>query len=182
MEPAQIGQPEVSQRVVQHNSGLRVLLAPRQVTDHWLTAAHVQAIVEALSEKAEYLILDLPAVAGGAVHQALDQADQILLVTELEALAVTCTHAELETFKKWNIFERTNLVLVSRSRANILAASTKIEKQLGVRVISVLAPAPEEFHLADSTGVPLVISNPESPAAEALVKLAAVLAEPVPAN
>jgi pilus assembly protein CpaE len=180
INPTQINRREVIRRVAQHPSGLRVLVAPQQVTDHPLTATHVEVIIETLSVEANYLILDLPVVAGPAVHQALDRADQIVLVTEPESPSLACARADLETLRGWGVFERTHLVVVSRARSSAMVARPEIEEQLGIPVVTSLPPAPETFQLAASEGIPVVVSKPDTLAASALKRLAKVVAERVP--
>ena len=180
INPSQIDRREVIRRLVQHTSGLRVLVAPQQVTDHSLTATHVEVIIEIFSVEADYLILDLPVVAGPAVRQALERADQILLVTEPETLSLACARADLETFRTWGVFDRMHLVVVSRSQSGTLLARKEIEEQLGVPVAGSLPPAPEAFQFAASVGIPLVVSKPETLAASAFRKLIKVLTERVP--
>lgn len=180
IDPNQLNHKEVARRVVQHVSGLRVLAAPQQATEHPLTAAHVEAIIEILSQEVDYVILDLPNIASEAMRQALDLSDQILMVTEPETISIACTKADLETLKTWSIFDRTNLVVVSRAPSNTLIAPREIEKLLGIRVISVLPPAPELFYLAASLGNPVVSSKPDSVAADTFIKLGDVLLERLP--
>jgi DNA-binding response OmpR family regulator len=177
--PTQINQREVIRQVVPHTSGLRLMFAPQQVTDHALTATHAEVIIEGMSVEADYLILDLPVVAGPAVRQALERADQILLVTEPESLSLSCARADLETLKAWGVFDRMRLVVVSRSQSGTLIARKEIEEQLGVSVASSFPPAPEAFQLAASVGVPLVVSKPKTLAASSFKKLVKVLTERV---
>jgi pilus assembly protein CpaE len=181
MEPAQIDRQEVMRRVVRHVSGLRVLVAPQDGAGLPLTAAHVEAILDALSPETEYLILDLPAVAGEAVRYAMERTDQILLVVEPEALSVTCARADLETFRAWGIVDRVNLVIVSRSRSTMLMKTSEVESQLGVSVAGTIPPAPEAFHeLARIGAAPIVTAKPAELAANTLVDLTRWLAEKLP--
>ncbi len=180
MDPANISRQDVTRRVGQHKSGLRALVAPQQSTDYPLTAAHVKVIVEALSTEAKYLILDLPTVAGEAIREALDQADQVLLVTEPEPVSVACARADLETLRKWDALDRTNMVIVSRVQSGTLMSPEKIKDELNVRLAGILPPAPEAFYLAASVGIPLVVSKPNTLAAKNLMKLAKMLTQQVP--
>jgi len=180
LDPAKLDSRAVSQRVVRHASGLHVLAAPQDAAGHPLTAPHVEAILNALSPEAEYLILDLPAVAGEGVRLALEQADQVLLVTEPEALSVTCAYADLETLKTWGLFDRVNLVVVSRSQSTVLMKSTEVESQLGVQVAGAIPPAPETFHELARQGVPIVVARPQTLAAGTLMELTEWLREKFP--
>lgn len=171
MPPEDITRSEVIRRVVRHPSGLRALSAPQQATNYALTAGHVEAIVEPLQNEAGFLILDLPIVSGEAMYQAVGYADQILLLTEPEALSVACAKADLDTLKAWGVYDQTGVVLVVRSRANTQMKPADVEKQLGVRLAGIIPPAPEIFYVAASAGNPVVLARPEELASAALVKL-----------
>jgi MinD-like ATPase involved in chromosome partitioning or flagellar assembly len=157
-----------------------LLVAPQDAAGHPLTAGHVEAILDVLSAETEYLILDLPAVAGEAVRHAMERADQNLLVMEPEVLSAACAQADLETLKEWGLFDRVNLVVVSRSRSTTLMKSVEIEKQLGVSVAATLPPAPEAFHESARIGVPIVVAKPDELPARALIDLARWVAEKFP--
>jgi DNA-binding response OmpR family regulator len=176
MDATQIDRKEVSRRVIRHGSGLRVLAAPQYAAGHPLSGPHIEAILNALSPEAEYLILDMQAGAGEAVRLALERADQILLVTEPESFSVACARADLEAFKAWGLLDRVSLVIVSRSRSTMLMKSTEVENQLEVPVVGAIPPAPEAFHEVTRVGAPIVIAKPETLAAEALIELAGWLA------
>ncbi|MEW5957860.1 MAG: response regulator [Chloroflexota bacterium] len=172
LDPAQIDRTDVTRRLVRHKSGLRVLVAPQRATDYPLTEAHVEVITELLSREADYLILDLPVVAGEAMREALAQADQILLVTEPETASVACARVDLDTLKDWGLFERVNLVVVSRARSNMPTSPKEIEAQLNLPVMAVIPPAPEVFQVVVGLGNPVVLARPTELVATALAKLA----------
>ncbi len=177
MEPDHISPQDVTRRLGQHKSGLRLLVAPQQGMGQPLTAEHVKTIIEILAAEAEYLILDLTAIAGEGVQQAVDQADHILVVTEPEPISVACAQADLDLLREWGALDRTDLVIVSRTQSNTVIAPAKIAKDLGVKIAGVLPPAPQIFYLAASVGNPVVISKPDTLAADNLVKLANKVAE-----
>jgi DNA-binding response OmpR family regulator len=177
MDPSEISRKEVFRRVIRHASGLRVLAAPKDAAGYPLTALHVEVLLDALSADAEFLVLDLPAVAGEAVRLALEQANQILLVTEPESLSMTCARADLETMREWGVFDQTGLVVVSRSRSTMLLNTADVENQLGTSVFGTVPPAPEAFNEVARMKAPIVIAKPEALAAGALVELAGTLQE-----
>jgi len=173
--PAELQPREVIRRLVHHSSGLRVLAGPTQVADYALTEAHIQMILNTLQSQAEYLLLDLPQIAGGGVQLALENADQILLVLEPEAVSVACARADLEILKSWGLADRTELLVVSRARSSNLMSVKDVEAELGVQALSVIPPSPEVFYLAASVGKPAVLSKPDSLAVGAIIKLTTAL-------
>lgn len=173
--PTELQSREIVRRLVHHSSGLRVLAAPTQAADYVLSESHVHMVLDALQSQAEYLLLDLPQLAGGGVQLALENADQILLVLEPEAVSVACARADLEILKSWGLADRTELLVVSRARSSNLISVKDVEAELGAKAISVIPPSPEVFYLAASLGKPAVLSKPDSLAAGTVKKLTTAL-------
>ncbi len=175
MSPGQISRSEVSRRVVRHPSGVRLLSAPQQATDHLLTAAHVEAIIEPLLHEVSYLLLDIPYITGEAMSKALGYADEILLVMEPDALSVACARTDLQTLRAWGLVDRTSLISVIRARSNTLIKPSELEQQLGRRVVAAVPPASEILAVSASSGNPAVIAWPEELVSTALLKIASLV-------
>ena len=180
MHPEEIDYQTVTRCIVQHASGLRLLVAPQDSPNNLFTPAHMQAILQVLTQEAEIVILDLPAVAGEATKYALEQSDQVMLITDPEPITIDCAKADGEKLKEWGVFDLTKLVVVSRARSNTMVAPGTIEKDMGLPVMGVLPPSPENFFLAASVGKPLVEAKPDALAAGQLVKLAKKMVEQFP--
>lgn len=179
--PAEIRPMDITRRLIPHASGVRVLPSPTNgAQDAVLTEAHVHFILEALIGQAAYVLLDLPGVSGSGAQLALENAEQIMLVLEPEAVSIACAKEDLHLLKSWGLADHTSLLVVSRARSSNLIAPKDIEKELHTPVIGVLPPAPEVFYLAASLGKPAVLSKPDSLAAESLVKLTDALLERLP--
>jgi DNA-binding response OmpR family regulator len=181
LSPARIDQNEVTRRLVQHASGLRLLASPQAAAGGSMTEAHLAVVLGALSSEAEFLILDLPGVTVEGMRYVLGRADQVLLVTEPETVSLACARADMAALRAWDILERTNLVTVSRSRSTMLLKSDEVEAQLDMPVICTIPPAPEVFHELAYSGVPIVTGKPGEPAAGALADLTKWLSEKFPA-
>jgi DNA-binding response OmpR family regulator len=181
MSPAQIDQNEVTRRLVQHTSGLRLLASPQAAAGGSMTEAHLAVVLGALASEAEFLVLDLPGVTVAGMRYVLGRADQVLLVTEPETVSLACARADMAALKAWGALDRTNPVIVSRSRSTMLLKSDEAEAQLGMPVICTIPPAPEVFHELAYSGVPIVTGKPGEPAAGALADLTKWLSEKFPA-
>jgi CheY-like chemotaxis protein len=192
----QIKRPEIERRLVQHSSGLQLLLAPQIGSEHELTEGHAEKILEVLSARADYLILDLPYLRGEAMRRTMELSDQVLLVTEPESLSVQCARGQIEQLKAWDVFDRVNLVIVTRIQSASWLNRVEVENRLGMGggealaasrwearalevdvrirqgVAAVIQPAPELFHEAIRSGVPIVLIEPSAPAARSLLDLA----------
>jgi DNA-binding response OmpR family regulator len=196
MNADQIKRPEIERRIVSHSSGLQLLLAPQIGNGCRLTTAHVELILDVLTSRAQIVILDLPPTPDESIRRIFELSDQILLVTEPETLSVSCAYMQLRTLKEWDVFDRTNLVVSTRTPSASWLNRVEVENRLGMGggearqasrwepralevdvrmrqgVAGVIPSAPELFHEAVRAGVPITLIEPSAPAARALVDLA----------
>jgi DNA-binding response OmpR family regulator len=163
----------IRRAVQQHQSGINLLAAPQHPIEP-LTVDHVINIIQALSGQTDYLLLDLPFASGEAAREALEHADQILLVTEPEMLSVTAASYTLEILKSYSMLDRTRVVAISRSPSAMMLRQDEIEQNLGVKpgiVISIVPPSPDAFQQASRVGKPVVALKPDILPAQAMLKL-----------
>jgi MinD-like ATPase involved in chromosome partitioning or flagellar assembly len=204
MEPEQIKRPEIERRIVPHSSGMQLLLAPQLNGSHPLTPGHVETILDVLSARAQFIILDMPPLADESTRRAFELSDQILLVTEPETLSVSCAYLQLKKLKEWDVFDRVNLVIATRTPSASWLNRVEVENRLGMGggeareasrwepralevdvrmrqgVACVSPSAPELFHESVRAGVPIVLIEPSAPAARSLLDLADWLSDKQP--
>lgn len=177
LDPSNLNWREVNRRVVQHASGLRLLTAPQDAADFALSVEHARAIVDALTIRADYLILDVPIVAGEAIREVLEMTDLIVLVTEPEIVSVKAARAKLATLHDWSLSDRTRIVILSRSPSASMMRRDEVEVELGLQpnsdtIIGVIPPAPEAFQQASQMGIPVIINKPHVLSSKALTEVA----------
>lgn len=177
LDPSNLNWREVNRRVVQHASGLRLLTAPQDAADFALSVEHARAIVDALTIRTDYLILDIPIMAGEAIREVLEMTDLIVLVTEPEIVSVKAARAKLETLHDWSLSDRTRIVILSRSPSASMMRRDEVEVELGLQpngdtIIGVIPPAPEAFQQASQMGIPVIINKPHVLSSKALTEVA----------
>jgi DNA-binding response OmpR family regulator len=189
MDADAVMRPDVERRLMRHESGIRLLLAPERTSEHPLTPEHVGSILKALERSADYVILDLPPTMDVATRRALDFADRILFVTEPESLSALCARTRLYTYADWNLGQPVSTVAVSRTSSGTSFTRIELENELGLGqspedeggwreemaatgVIAMIPPMPEAFQDAVRAGVPLVRMEPAARSARALDELA----------
>ncbi|MCI0394598.1 MAG: response regulator [Chloroflexi bacterium] len=201
LDASQIKRPEIERRLIHHSSGLHLLLAPQYGGERRLTVGHIEAVLDVLTSRMSYVILDVPPLVGNGIRRALELSDQILLVTEPETLSVTCALDQVERMKEWGVFDRLNVVIVSRGPSASWLNRVEVENRLGMGggeaqaaarwepralevgvrlrqgVAGVIPPGPELFHESVRNGVPIILIEPSAPAARALFDLAEWLVE-----
>jgi pilus assembly protein CpaE len=154
----------VSKILLRHESGLRVLAAPRRLQEgELLTADHVKHTLQALRKQCEYLLLDLPHNFKETTLAALDEADQILLLISPELGAVHCANLALQIFDQIGYSrEKVKLVMNWVYKGKGLPRA-EIEKSLGQKIEAVLPNAGDTLVSALTLGKPPVYTNPSSP-------------------
>lgn len=173
---------EINRRVMQHPSGLRLITAPKEADGSELSTQHVTSIVSALIPNNDYVLIDLPTIAGVTMRHTLDLSDQIILITEPEIAAIRAARIQLETLHDWLLSDRTKVVVVNRSSSATMMRRDDIETSLGYStggggVISIIQPMPEAFQQASRSGVPVVIGKPQILPSQSLLALTNWLAQ-----
>lgn len=177
LEPTQLNWREVNRRVVQHTSGLRLLTAPQDAAEFTLSVEHARSIVDALTIRTDYLILDIPTVAGKVMHEVLELADLIVLVTEPEIVSIKAARAKMATLHDWSLSDRARIVILSRSPSATMMRRDEVEIELGLQpnsdtILGVIPPAPEAFQQASQIGIPVIMNKPHILASRALTEIA----------
>lgn len=177
LEPTQLNWREVNRRVLQHTSGLRLLTAPQDAANFALSLEHARGIVDTLTIRSDYLILDVPTVAGEVMREVLGLTDLVILVTEPEIVSVKAAQAKLATLRDWSLSDRTYIVILSRSPSATMMRRDEVEVELGLqthsdRILGVIPPSPEAFQQASQVGIPVVINKPHILSAKALTEVA----------
>ena len=171
---------DVNRQVVQHTTGLQLLTAPQDTVDHQLTPQHALAVINALMLRANFLLLDISIMAGEAVQRALEQANQIILITEPEIVSVKAARVKLNILRAWGLYERTRVAILSRTPSTTNMQPIEVETELGLehgRILGIIPPAPEAFQQASQMGVPVIIGKPHILSARALWELTNSLLE-----
>jgi len=195
MNPDEIERAHAQRHLVNHSSGVNLLLAPRAFSEHPFTGGHVEQMLSHLAHDVDYLIVDVPPIGDETMRIVAEHADYILLVTEPEIFSVTCARDRLQTFREWNVFEKVDVVALTRVPSGLALTRMETENAMGLGggdagtmtyweaqrkgliedqagIVGVIPPAPELFQDAVSAGVPVVSMEPSARAARALFDLA----------
>ncbi|MCP5099254.1 MAG: response regulator/pilus assembly protein [Chloroflexi bacterium] len=170
----------IRRAVLQHKTGINLLAAPQKPTNHKLTGDHTTNIIQALSGQTDYLLLDMPHAFGEVAQEALENADQVILVTESEQLSVTAASYTLETLKSYSMLDRTHVVAISRSPSAMMLRQEEIEQNLKIKpgkVIAIVPPSPDAFQQSSRVGKPVISLKPDILSAQAMQKVAKWIVE-----
>ena len=130
-------------------------------------------VIETLRENFEYVLLD---VGAGVSHESvlpLALADAVLLVSTPEPAAITDSKKTLELTERAN--GSVEGLILTRTQPSEHLSPEEIAARVG---LPLLGTVPEDDAVRESVyaGVPLVVNDPDSPAATAYQELASKLA------
>ena len=174
------GEPDrdiIESVMVDHSTGIRVLLAPPSPEGADLvTAAYLRKIVDMLRQNHDWVIVDLPSGLNDHTLGVLDAADQILVVAALEITTIKNVRLFLEVADQLD-YERSKIRLViNRSDASQGIRIGDVEASIRRSIDGTIVSDGRLAVLAVNRGVPFVVSHPESPLSRDVVKLARTLA------
>jgi len=184
LDASLISEAAISMRLCKLPFGLRVLFGPQKVEEPKpIGAEQATAIMEALAGNASFVALDLPADASVATRAAVQACDFSLLMLEPEPISVAAAGNLLELLERWGLGRKTiGAVVVNRGLSANTMTIREVMSSLPCEVVGAVPPAVEAFLAAQKSGVPVVVSKPESTCAMALADLAARVArDPVAA-
>ncbi len=156
----------VNQVLLTHSSGVSVLATSRKPEQgELITGEKVRAVLEALSRRFQYIVLDMPHDFRETTLAGLDAAEKIVLMMAPELAAVRATVGALEVFDSLK-YPRDHIVLTLNWIFEKRGLARKdIEAVLYQSIELVIPFAPEAFVPAINLGVPPVLSAPISPMA-----------------
>jgi pilus assembly protein CpaE len=174
------GEPDrdiIESVMVDHSTGIRVLLAPPSPEGADLvTASFLRKIVDMLRQNHDWVVVDLPSGLNDHTLGVLDAADQILVVAALEITTIKNVRLFLEVADQLD-YERSKIRLViNRSDSSQGIRIGDVEASIRRSIDGTIVSDGRLSVLAVNRGVPFVVSHPESPLARDVIKLARTLA------
>jgi DNA-binding response OmpR family regulator len=173
LEPCRINSRELSGRLYNSPTGLKVLFGPQKAEEFKeVDPARAEAIVELAVQMSDYVVVDLPSQPS-PVHQVAAQlCDLFTLVLEPEPASVGSAKTVLQLLQTWGVIGiRVGAVVSNRTGLTTALNLREIGTQLGCQIIGVVLFAGEGCVAALGQGVPLVLYKPENVAATTLKEM-----------
>jgi len=165
-----------------HESGVSVFASATNVSDGLpepLSFEKIQKLVEVLKEEYDYIVLDAPAVTYSTDLSLFALADIIVVITvPWDVLSLRVTAALIEALRKiYNVNEKVRIV-VNRAQQKVTTEvpDSKIEERLGMPIWEKIPNATSIIINSINSGIPFVISHPNSEVSIAVKNLARRLA------
>jgi pilus assembly protein CpaE len=165
--------PLIDSVLIEHSSGIRVLLAPPYF-DPALEAdegrlAHV--IKSLASVQSGYVIVDAPADLGESTLNLLDIARRVLLVTTASVASLRATKRFLELARKMDYPDNKIVLVISSYRKEDIALDD-VERHLNWAVSAAVPSDSAVMALALNQGQPIVTRDRNHPISKSILKLA----------
>jgi pilus assembly protein CpaE len=178
MPPEEIEIDLLDQVLLDHASGVRVLAAPRRPEQGAMVdARQITRVIELLSQRYSYIVIDLPHDFQDTSLAGLDACHQLLAVMAPEIAAVRAMASTLDIFEALEYpGEKVRLVLNHTFQQHGLAPR-EIEGTLKRQIAVEIPFFPHAFVPAINSGRPPVLDDPTSPAGAFLEDLAFSLSE-----
>lgn len=161
-----------SNYLFRHASGVMVLCAP--ASPEYAELVHpeqIERIVTVLRAEYDYLIFDLPAALNNDCSlAAMEQADDIFVITTPEIPALKNTKICIEVLKTLDYSQKVKLILNRDGESYI--SLKDVENALSLKPVLTIPSDTKSCVSAINRGIPLVTASPHSKASRAIINFA----------
>lgn len=175
-----ITRDSVREMLVQHPSGLKLLLASDRPRDMHLInqTANYETLVKKLAGLARFVVLDLGVGIQPFAEKVLPLCNEVLIILEGVPNTIIHTKALIDDIAALGISKKNiKVVLNNRIRSETQLPSSQVQAQLEHEILSTLTPAPELFVQATRVQTPAILCQPDSLTARQITKLVDFAAE-----
>jgi pilus assembly protein CpaE len=172
----ELDREKISNYLVQHETGVKVLPAPFEPVD-WrnVSTEAVGKVLTLLAQTHDFVVIDCPAGFTDLVAVALEKATVVLLLTSLDLTSIKDTTTALKLLSSGiNNQDKIKLVINHATNANSLREED-VSKVLRREVFWSI-PHDEEIAASAQVGAPVVTDRPLSKVSVTITELAAMLA------
>jgi pilus assembly protein CpaE len=158
-----------------HRDGIHALVAPVQPdAKDSIHASLVGKVLRLLKSKYDYVVIDTAPSFDEHVLQAIDETDELLLVTTLDVPTLKNVKIAVETLDLLNFPNNRRHLILNRADDKVGLTAEKVESTLGMPIAASIPTSPQ---VASSTnaGEPILVSLPRHAVSKAISDLAAQL-------
>ncbi len=162
--------------LVQHSTGIKVLLAPpTPESTELITGAHLKHVLELLKQRYAYVVVDTWPSFQEQVITMLDVADVILTLMTLEITSLKNVRVFMEIAEKLGYGSDKVQLVANRNDSSGGIKASDVEASLGRKIPHTIVSDGRTLVLAVNRGVPFVISHRDSQVSKDIFTLAAKL-------
>lgn len=155
-----------------HRGGVMLLAAPLEPSlAEAVTAEAIRRVIGLLKESFTHVVVDGPASFTDQVLAALDETDEVVLVTSMDVPSIKNLKLSLQTLEQLGFGRQRIKLVLNRADSKVGLSVSEVEKTLRTS-IDVSIPSSREIPLSVNQGVPLAAAKTKSPVVRALTALA----------
>jgi pilus assembly protein CpaE len=155
-----------------HRDGIHTLVAPVQPdAKDSIPASLVGKVLRLLKSKFDYVVVDTAPSFDEHVLQAIDETDELLLITTLDIPTLKNVKIAVETLDLLNFPKAQRRLILNRADDKVGLSAEKVESTLGMPISASIPTSPQ---VASSTnaGEPILSSLPRHAVSRAIIALA----------
>jgi pilus assembly protein CpaE len=179
-ETVETGEPDgdiIDSCVIDHSTGIRVLLAPPSPEGADLvTPTYMRQIIEHLRIGHEFVVIDLPSGLSDLSLAVMDAADTIMVLTALEITTIKNVRLFLEVAEQLEYARSKIRLVINRADAAQGIRIADVEASVRRPIDGTIVSDGRLSVLAVNRGVPFVVSHPDSVLSRDVTKLARTFA------
>jgi pilus assembly protein CpaE len=179
-DAVETGEPDgdiIDSVVVEHSTGIRVLLAPPAPEGADLvTPPFLRKIVEHLRATNDFVVIDLPSGLSDHSLAVMDVADTIVVLTALEITTIKNVRLFLEVAEQLDYGRTKVRLVINRADAALGIRIPDVEASVRRPIDGTIVSDGRLAVLAVNRGVPFVVSHPDSVLSRDVANLARTLA------
>ena len=171
--------------VINHSSGVRVLLAPPSPEmAELITPQGVRQVLEALRAEYEMVFVDCSAGINDTTLAILDTADTILTMLTLEITSIKSMRLFLEISERLGYEEGKVRLVLNRADGNLGIRVADVEHSIGRKVDFTIVSDGRSVVYALNRGVPFVLTNKEAQVSQDVLSMTRAIAgeRPLPTS
>lgn len=177
---SELTRDRVREALVQHGSGLKLLLASDRPRDMHLInqVANYETLVRRLATLARFVVLDLGVGIQPFAEKLIMLCDEVFIVLDGVPNTIIHTKALIDDIAALGISKKNiKVVLNNRIRSDTQLPSSQVQTKLEHDILSTLTPAPELFVQATRVQTPAILCQPDSLTARQITKLVEFVTE-----
>jgi pilus assembly protein CpaE len=164
-----------------YREGLSALVAPVQPdAKDTIPASLVGKVLGLLKSQFDYVVVDTAPAFDEYVLQALDETDELLLVTTLDIPTLKNVKVAVETLDLLNFPKGKRRLVLNRADDKVGLTADKVESTLGMSIAMSIPTSSQVAH-ATNAGEPITSAQPKHAVSQAISSLARAFASAPPA-
>ena len=171
------GEPEsLDTFVINHSTGIRVLLAPPSPEmAELITPAGVKRVIEALRKQHDLVVVDCTSWFNEATLAILDIADVVLTMLSLEITSIKNIRLFLEVADQLGYEDDKIRLVLNRADSTLGIRVSDVEHSIGRKIDHTVVSDGRSVVYALNRGVPFFLSNREAQVSQDVLRLAVSL-------